>query len=58
MAAKRDPKTLINWGPEQRLELREVAQTVWAEWAEKSPMAKKVYDSHIAWMKKIGLLRQ
>lgn len=58
MAAKRDPKTLINWGTKERLELREVAQTVWAEWAAKSPMAQKVYDSHIAWMKKIGLLKQ
>lgn len=57
MAAKRDPKTLVSWGTEQRLELREVAQTVWKEWAEKSPMAERVYDSHIAWMTKIGLLK-
>jgi TRAP-type mannitol/chloroaromatic compound transport system substrate-binding protein len=55
-AAKRDPKTLINWGPEQRRELREVAQEVWAEWSEKSDLSKKVYDSHLAYMQKIGLL--
>ena len=56
MVDKRDPKTLVNWGPEERRELREVAQEVWQEWAAKSPMAKKVYDSHIAYMKKVGLL--
>lgn len=57
MAAKRDPKTLVNWGAKQRLELREVAQTVWKEWAAKSPAANRVYESHIAWMTKIGLLK-
>ncbi|MFO1349221.1 MAG: TRAP transporter substrate-binding protein [Gammaproteobacteria bacterium] len=56
MVAKRDPATLIAWGPQQRRELREVAQQVWAEWGAKSPMAKKIYDSHVAFMKKIGLL--
>jgi TRAP-type C4-dicarboxylate transport system substrate-binding protein len=54
--AKRDPATLIDWGPEERRELREVAQEVWAEWAEKSEMSQRIYDSHIAYMQKIGLL--
>ena len=54
--AKRDPATLIAWGTEERRELREIAQEVWAEWAEKSDMAKKIYDSHVAYMQKIGLL--
>jgi TRAP-type mannitol/chloroaromatic compound transport system substrate-binding protein len=54
--AKRDPATLIDWGPEERRELREVAQEVWAEWAEKSEMSRRIYDSHIAYMQKIGLL--
>ncbi len=39
--AQRDPDTLINWGADERKELRVVAQEVWAEWAEKSPMSKK-----------------
>ena len=56
MVAKRDPATLINWGAKERRELREVAQTVWAEFAAKSPMAKKVYDSQVGYMKKTGLL--
>jgi TRAP-type mannitol/chloroaromatic compound transport system substrate-binding protein len=55
-AAKRDPETLVNWGPEERRELREVAQEVWAEWAQKSEMSQRIYDSHIAYMQKIGLL--
>lgn len=54
--AKRDPETLIAWGPEERRELREVAQEVWAEWAEKSEMSKRIYESHLAYMKEIGLL--
>jgi TRAP-type mannitol/chloroaromatic compound transport system substrate-binding protein len=55
-AAKRDPETLVNWGPEERRELREVAQEVWAEWAAKSEMAQRIYDSHVAYMKENGLL--
>lgn len=54
--AKRDPETLIDWSAEDRKELRTVAQEVWAEWAEKSPMSKKIYDSHIEFMTRIGLL--
>jgi TRAP-type mannitol/chloroaromatic compound transport system substrate-binding protein len=55
-AAKRAPETLVNWGPEERRELREVAQEVWAEWAAKSEMAQRIYDSHVAYMQEKGLL--
>lgn len=55
-AEKRDPETLINWGPEERRQLREVAKEVWAEWATKSEMSQKIYDSHIAFMEAQGLL--
>ena len=55
-AAKRDPATLVKWGAEERRELRAVAQEVWAEWAEKSEMAHRIYDSHVAYMKEHGLL--
>jgi TRAP-type mannitol/chloroaromatic compound transport system substrate-binding protein len=53
---KRDPKTLVNWGPEERRELREVARKVWEDWAGRSEMAQKIYDSHIAFMQERGLL--
>ena len=54
--AKRDPATLVNWGSAERRELRAVAQEVWLEWSEKSEMAKRVYESHIAFMTSMGLL--
>jgi TRAP-type mannitol/chloroaromatic compound transport system substrate-binding protein len=55
-ADARDPETLIDWGPEERRELREIAQEVWQEWAAKSEMATKVYESHLAYMQEQGLL--
>ena len=54
--AKRDPSTLVNWGSAERRELRAIAQEVWLEWSEKSELAKRVYDSHIAFMTSMGLL--
>lgn len=54
--AKRDPSTLINWSSEERKKLRGIAQEVWADWATKSEMSQKIYDSHIAFMTRIGLL--
>jgi TRAP-type mannitol/chloroaromatic compound transport system substrate-binding protein len=54
--AKRDPETLINWGPTERRELREVAKQAWADWSQKSDMSMRIYESHVAYMKKIGLL--
>lgn len=48
--------TLINWSPEERKKFRQVAQGVWAEWADKSALAKKAYDSEVAFLQKLGLL--
>ena len=55
-AAKRDPSTLITWGEKEKLELRKVAQTVWEDWAKKSPLAKEVYDSQVQFLKMMGKL--
>ena len=55
-AAKRDPSTLITWGEKEKLELRQVAQTVWESWSKKSPLAKEIYDSQVAFLKKMGKL--
>lgn len=41
-----------------RQRFREVAQGVWKAYAARSPMAQKVYDSQIAFLKQLGLLRQ
>lgn len=48
--------TLHDWSEDDVKEYREFAQSVWQEWAEKSPLAKKAVESHIAYMEKIGLL--
>ncbi len=56
MAQAREPDTLVNWGADERRALRQVAKEVWAEWAAKSPMATKVYESHVAYLTKLGLL--
>lgn len=46
--------TLYDWSKEDRAKFRAVARDVWADWATRSPMAKKTYDSHVAYLKKIG----
>jgi TRAP-type C4-dicarboxylate transport system substrate-binding protein len=48
--------TLHDWSDEDVGKYRRFAQQVWLEWGEKSPLAKKAVDSHIEYMKKIGLL--
>lgn len=48
--------TVIRPGVEDRKKVREVAATVWKDWSEKSAMAKKAYDAHMAFMKKLGLI--
>lgn len=49
--------TLHDWSAEDRAQFRKVAQQVWADWAKRTPTAKKAYDSHVTYMKKIGLLQ-
>jgi TRAP-type mannitol/chloroaromatic compound transport system substrate-binding protein len=50
--------TLEAWSDEDIAAYRKFAQSVWQEWAEKSPLAKKAVESHVGYMKKIGLLDQ
>ncbi len=38
------------------MKARKVAMEVWEEYANKSPFARKVFDSQKAWMKELGLL--
>jgi TRAP-type mannitol/chloroaromatic compound transport system substrate-binding protein len=42
--------------PDEQRKLRELAQTTWEDWSKKSPLAKKVYDSQLAWVKELGLV--
>ncbi len=48
----------LAWSPEEINRLREfVRGTVWKEWAEKSPMSKKVIDAQVEWLKEIKRIK-
>lgn len=48
--------TLYDWSVEDRKAFRKFAQERWAEWGKKTPAAQAVLDSHLAFMKEIGLV--
>ncbi len=54
--AKRNPDTLVAWGEKEKAEFRQVSQGVWESWSKKSPLAKEIYDSQVAFLKSIGKL--
>ncbi len=47
---------LVAWSAEDRRRFREVAVTVWASYARRSDMAGRIYDSHLAFLRRLGLL--
>lgn len=46
----------ISLSPEERRKFREIARGVWKQYAGRSEMAQRVYDSQMAFMTKLGLL--
>lgn len=48
--------TVIDWPQGERDKFREIAVGAWKDYAGASEMAQEVYESHITFMKKIGLL--
>lgn len=46
----------MNWPAEERMKFRKIAQQAWADWAKRTPTAQKVYDSQIAFLKRLQLL--
>lgn len=50
--------TLYDWSAEDRKAFRQAAQETWQEWAKKSPEAAALVDSHIAFMKTLGLIEE
>jgi TRAP-type mannitol/chloroaromatic compound transport system substrate-binding protein len=54
-AASRDVD-LVHWSPDDRQRFRDVAVGVWAEYGARSPLAGKVYESHVAFLRELGLL--
>ncbi len=46
----------IDLPKDERRKFREIAQGVWKEYAARSPMAQRVYDSQVAFLKQLNLL--
>jgi len=49
---------VIDWPQSERDAFREIAVGAWKDYAASSEMAQEVYQSHIDFMKKIGLLKK
>lgn len=49
--------TLYDWSPEDRAAFRGAAQATWPEFAT-TPEAKALVDSHIAYLKSLGLISE
>lgn len=49
--------TVIDWPQAERDKFREIAVGAWKDYAGSSEMAGEVYETHIAFMKNIGLLK-
>jgi TRAP-type mannitol/chloroaromatic compound transport system substrate-binding protein len=49
--------TISNWSDADRAEFRAAAQAAWQGWADKTPEARALVDSHMAFLKKLGLAK-
>ncbi len=48
---------LVNWNDEERLKVRSVARGIWEKAGKTNPIAKKIYESKVAHLQEIGLLK-
>jgi TRAP-type mannitol/chloroaromatic compound transport system substrate-binding protein len=48
--------TISDWSPEDRAAFRKAAQTAWQGWADKTPEARALVDSHMAFLTQLGLV--
>ena len=55
-AAMSQGVTLVNWSNEERTRFRKVAMIEWDAFGKKSPLARKLVDSQVAFLKKLHLL--
>ena len=49
--------TLYDWSAEDRATFRAAAQKAWQGWADKTPEARALVDSHVAFLKTLGLVQ-
>jgi len=49
---------LYDWSPEDRATFRKAAQAAWDVWAEKSPEAKELVESHKEYLGQLGLIAE
>ena len=49
--------TLHDWSAEDRATFRAAAQSAWQRWADKTPEARALVDSHVAFMTQLGLIQ-
>ena len=49
--------TLHDWSAEDRAIFRNAAQSAWQGWADKTPEARALVDSHVAFLKTLGLTK-
>jgi TRAP-type C4-dicarboxylate transport system substrate-binding protein len=49
--------TLHNWSAEDRAAFRAAAQKAWQGWADKTPEARALVDSHVAFLTTLGLVK-
>jgi TRAP-type mannitol/chloroaromatic compound transport system substrate-binding protein len=50
--------TLHEWSQDDRNAFRKASQEQWQNWAAKTPEAKTLVDSHLAFMKNLGLVAE
>ncbi|RVT86627.1 TRAP transporter substrate-binding protein [Rhodobacteraceae bacterium CCMM004] len=50
--------TLHDWSAEDRATFRQAAQTAWQGWADKTPEARALVDSHVEFLNKLGLISE
>ena len=48
---------LYDWSTEDRAAFRNAARKAWDKWAQRTPEARALVESHVAYMKKLGLLQ-
>ncbi|MBE2894728.1 TRAP transporter substrate-binding protein [Spirabiliibacterium falconis] len=53
----KDDITIIVWEPSEVSKVREIATKMWPEWAKKSSMSQKYYDTVMTYLKDKGMIK-